>query len=217
MTGHPETTGARQGASVTIDLTPESTAKKFKRRRCDNCGDWFPLTKANRKFCKDQCKDEFHNHGSAFGPLKVTLTKLVEKLTREALTSDKLIKAGFFHRSKFKRLPAEQSGAYLRDELSDLARHHNGLLERVRKLESPPTEESGAALRGSLDMLAGLIGGLDKRLAVVEMAQRALATHPIKNYGTRKTPANGGPSKARAERYTSRSARPLPPRRRSSR
>lgn len=175
MTGHPETKAPRQGASYSVDSPPAADADKIPRRRCYNCGGLFPLTKKNRKFCKTQCKDEFHNYGAAFGPLKVTLTKLVEKLTREALTSDKLIKAGFFHRSKFRRVPVDQTGASLLDDVQMLTACERGLRERIDKLERPPVEESPAALRGSLDMLAALIGGLEKRLAVVEMAQRVLA------------------------------------------
>lgn len=36
-----------------------------------------------KKFCNDECRNEFHKHGSAFGPLKGRLETLVKRWTRE--------------------------------------------------------------------------------------------------------------------------------------
>lgn len=77
---------------------------RYGRKRCDNCGAWFPLTRPKRRFCKDECKDEFHYHGSAFGPLKIRLEKLVANLAAEAITPKRLAAAGFVHRSQLKTL-----------------------------------------------------------------------------------------------------------------
>jgi len=61
--------------------------KKFPRKRCQNCGGFMTITTARahrtKKFCKRSCKDEFHNHGSAFGPLKVTLENLVTRWLKD--------------------------------------------------------------------------------------------------------------------------------------
>jgi hypothetical protein len=58
--------------------------KKIPRRRCANCDKPFPKTKPNRKFCGKQCKREYEqNGGTAFGPLKTRLEKLVWGITAE--------------------------------------------------------------------------------------------------------------------------------------
>jgi len=60
--------------------------RKPKRRgRCANCFKMYVDESPNqiKKFCGDQCKKEFHAHGSAYGPLKVRLEKLVRQITRE--------------------------------------------------------------------------------------------------------------------------------------
>lgn len=48
-----------------------------------NDGKLFDVTKPNRRFCSQSCKDEYHRHGSAFGPLKERLEKLVASLAEE--------------------------------------------------------------------------------------------------------------------------------------
>ena len=60
--------------------------RKPKRRgRCANCFKMYVDESPNqiKKFCGDQCKKEFHAHGSAYGPLKVRLEKLVRQGGRE--------------------------------------------------------------------------------------------------------------------------------------
>src|SRR5271154_2023750 len=52
--------------------------KKFPKKRCLNCDKKFEKTKPNRKFCKQDCKDEYNRHGSAFGPLKTRLERIVK-------------------------------------------------------------------------------------------------------------------------------------------
>ena len=55
---------------------------KIKRRkRCANCGELFEPTKPHKRFCKEACRKEFHHHGSAFGPLRDKLVKLVREIT----------------------------------------------------------------------------------------------------------------------------------------
>jgi hypothetical protein len=61
--------------------------KKFPRKRCQNCGGFMPILTARahrvKKFCGKTCKDEFHRHGSAFGPLKATLENLVKRWLKD--------------------------------------------------------------------------------------------------------------------------------------
>lgn len=67
-------------------VTPTPDAKKpLKRRRCDNCSELFPRTRRWQRFCCAECKNEFHRHGSAFGPLKDKLTKLVRSLVQQMI------------------------------------------------------------------------------------------------------------------------------------
>jgi hypothetical protein len=92
--------------------------KKFTRRRCDNCGKFYLKTRDNKKYCSLQCKDEFNRHGSAFGPLKDYLTKLIKKESKEAAAAQfaayvagkdfrrQLAAAGFIHRSMIRPKPA---------------------------------------------------------------------------------------------------------------
>lgn len=93
-----------------------SLPAKFPRRRCDNCGEFYPQTRKHKRFCKEQCKKEFHQHGAAFGPLKQRLEKLIRKevagqvgievartIARE-LNAELLARAGFVHRSQLRGL-----------------------------------------------------------------------------------------------------------------
>lgn len=57
--------------------------KNFPRKHCANCNRLFPVTQPKRKFCCSNCKDQFHNFGSAFGPLRCTLENLVAKWLRD--------------------------------------------------------------------------------------------------------------------------------------
>jgi hypothetical protein len=43
----------------------------------------FPRTRKDRKFCKEECRKEFHRFGSGYGPIKQALEKLIEKRTRD--------------------------------------------------------------------------------------------------------------------------------------
>jgi hypothetical protein len=59
---------------------------KFRRKRCDNCGELFQPTRAYpvQKFCQDNCRKEFHkNGGNAFGPLKSKIEGMIRKGTAE--------------------------------------------------------------------------------------------------------------------------------------
>jgi hypothetical protein len=67
--------------------TAAATTRIFPKRRCDNCCTFYPLTKPWRKFCKPLCKKEFHQHGSAFGPLKERIAKLIRKEVAAQLTA----------------------------------------------------------------------------------------------------------------------------------
>jgi hypothetical protein len=63
--------------------TKPKPSKKLRRRRCNNCGTLYPLTKPTRKFCSEQCRKEFHQYGAAYGPLKAKLEKLIEQSSRD--------------------------------------------------------------------------------------------------------------------------------------
>lgn len=95
---------------------PAPLPLKFPRRRCDNCGEFYPLTKPNRRFCKTECKKEFHQHGAAFGPLKARIEKMIRKevagqvgievgraIARE-INAELLARAGFVHSSQLRSL-----------------------------------------------------------------------------------------------------------------
>jgi hypothetical protein len=103
--------------------TAAAALAKFPKARCKNCPKFFPKTRPNREFCSQDCKDEFNRHGSAFGPLRERLTKLIEKASKEEAarqfagvwpaatnlltTSPEFIRAlkaaGFIHRSQLKK------------------------------------------------------------------------------------------------------------------
>ena len=60
--------------------TPQSA--KLRRKRCLNCNKYFvprPNVGRRARFCKKECCDEFHRHGSAFGPMKQGLYKAIDK------------------------------------------------------------------------------------------------------------------------------------------
>ena len=66
----------KRRAAIRAQAEPE----KKRRKRCDNCGGFFYRNRKNQRFCKKQCKDEFHRCGSAFGPLKDWLLKQVREM-----------------------------------------------------------------------------------------------------------------------------------------
>jgi collagenase-like PrtC family protease len=49
----------------------------FPLKRCLNDNKQFRQTRPNRKFCCQKCKDEYNRYGSAFGPLRLKLEKMV--------------------------------------------------------------------------------------------------------------------------------------------
>lgn len=71
-----------------MENQPETAeAKKLRRRRCRNCDVLFQPSQETHWFHTDQCRYEFHKHGSAFGPLKIKLEKLVVKMMRAEMQS----------------------------------------------------------------------------------------------------------------------------------
>lgn len=60
----------------------EEPKKPGRRVRCDNCDTRFHKSRKDQRFCCANCRKEFFaNGGSAFGPLKVRLEKLVRSIT----------------------------------------------------------------------------------------------------------------------------------------
>jgi hypothetical protein len=110
-------------------VPPDPQAPKFPRRRCDNCGKLYPQTKPHKRFCKPECKNEFHQHGAAFGPLKQRLEKLINKevaarvgdvsrVIAATVKPEALARAGFIHRSQLRGLFARVA------QLESLAHRH---------------------------------------------------------------------------------------------
>ena len=58
---------------------PAKNPAKQKRKRCENCNKLFEPKKLWAKFCKDECRKEFHRYGSSYGPLKTGLHKAIDK------------------------------------------------------------------------------------------------------------------------------------------
>jgi len=82
---------AKAQAERRARLKKFETPKKIRKARCANCDKPFPKTKPNRKFCGKQCKREYEqNGGTAFGPLKTRLEKLVRQITLEDRLADAL-------------------------------------------------------------------------------------------------------------------------------
>jgi hypothetical protein len=57
---------------------------KVRKMRCHNCNKLTPKNRYNQKFCSITCKREYEqNGGTAFGPLKTRLEKLVREITKD--------------------------------------------------------------------------------------------------------------------------------------
>lgn len=108
---------------------PIPTAK-LPRKKCDNCDKPFPITRPGRRFCTTACRTEFHTHGSAFGPLRDKIQKLIEIETRQEVARqmdhffrgnqqlrDAMAGSGFIHRSQLKKQPPEMTRAGLRGSI----------------------------------------------------------------------------------------------------
>lgn len=103
------------------------------KKRCRNCNKPFPLTKVNRAFCRQECKNEFHNFGSAYGPLKARLEKMIvvearrqSRLQARAQFNDyarrdlgrDLIAAGFVNRKRLRPQAPKATTAQLAETLT---------------------------------------------------------------------------------------------------
>lgn len=61
---------------------PGRLPKGLIKRRCDNCPKMYLKTRSNKRFCCNDCKNEFNrNGGTAYAQLKPKLEKLVRQLT----------------------------------------------------------------------------------------------------------------------------------------
>jgi hypothetical protein len=75
---------AKAQASRRAQLKKLEDPKKVRKMRCHNCNKLTPKNRYNQKFCSLQCKREYEqNGGTAFGPLKTRLEKLVMGPVRE--------------------------------------------------------------------------------------------------------------------------------------
>lgn len=114
--------------------------KKYPRKRCANDGTLFFKTRKNKRFCCPECKDEYHRFGSAFGPLRDYLTKLIgieskaqaaAQFTAYVQGKDfrrQLAAAGFIHRSMIQPRPGPKP--------RELARSLEQLAARIVMLET---------------------------------------------------------------------------------
>jgi hypothetical protein len=137
----PDVRRARRAEASRNKERPE-----IRRHACLNDGKLYWKTRPNKKFCSRKCKEEFNRYGSAFGPLRDWLTKLIEKNAKgeavrqfTAYLSSKdfrreLAAAGFIHRSQLKPKPAELTVEFLRESVFRL-------MARVERFEQahPPT------------------------------------------------------------------------------
>lgn len=132
--------------------TEAAALAKFPKARCKNCPKFFPKTRPNREFCSQDCKDEYNRHGSAFGPLRERLTKLIEKTSKEeaARQFEAVWRTGL---TQCPELVTAMTGA--------------GFIHRSQLKKTAP-EKTAAALRGSLDVIARLVKELEQRLVFVE-------------------------------------------------
>jgi hypothetical protein len=128
---------AQKPRSLQIHTAPIAvTLPRYKRKRCRNCDAKFLLTKPNRLFCSTACKNEYGRHGSAFGPLRVKLEKLVRKLveaeTKRGWTAQlaTLRAAGFVMRDE---LPAAEGSLAAR--VVSLAHALRSIGARLRLVE----------------------------------------------------------------------------------
>lgn len=143
---------------------------KLPKKRCKNCPKFFPVTRANREFCSVECKDEFHRHGSAFGPLKERLTRLIETNARQQAgqqLSDliaspgfrgQVAALGFVHRSQFQKRPPENTSAGLRGSIDTLTRRIDWGEIAIRALDK-------------------IVGEIEQRLVTVERRTGGLVTY----------------------------------------
>jgi hypothetical protein len=125
-----------------IRRTRRAAAKQFQeqkaavRRPCKNCDKKFIKIRPNHIFCSTECKNEYSRYGSAFGPLKQFLVKLIEKSAGEraaaavaeqfaAYVTGKgfrrhLVDSGFVHRSMLRKRPVLLSATALRASIKAL-------------------------------------------------------------------------------------------------
>ncbi|MBF6570486.1 MAG: hypothetical protein IVW54_16590 [Candidatus Binataceae bacterium] len=130
--------------------------KKLRRRRCLNDGVLFPMTRKNRRFCKRECKDEYHRYGSAFGPLRDWLQKRIDQASKANFDQKFLamlktgegraamVTAGFVHVDTFAAIASEfvyehfgqNTGSEISGQLEQVIRNYAHLAGRVTAIEA---------------------------------------------------------------------------------
>lgn len=165
-------------------------AKKIPRRRCLNCNGWFLKTRKNKKFCKPECQQEYNRYGSAFGPLKDYLTKLIATASKEEAAMQfagyvagktfrrQIAAAGFIHRSMVKPKPPELTPEGLAGACEMLSRLIGEIAVRVTRLEQAQAAYSPGQGYTTAENLTAQLAGVT---AMREAAQRAgvkLGTNP---------------------------------------
>ncbi len=139
--------------------------------KCDNCGKAFPKLnpegkpwKKNKKFCDDNCKAEFHRFGSAFGPLKETVSNIareeaqkaarvtdgalarvlewVDRVTEQLTAMEHRIEGFAKQVSQIPRLSREIDEARTEVRAVELSIAGTRTLEALRLLATPPPDTS---------------------------------------------------------------------------
>src|SRR5271156_4605710 len=76
--------GPAQQTEAALDSQEAPTRTNPQRRRCRNCGKLFDAFRIDHWFHNATCRKQFHRDGTAFGKLKQSLTKHIEKeITRQ--------------------------------------------------------------------------------------------------------------------------------------
>ena len=131
----------------------------YPRRHCRNCNKWFWRVRPNKLFCSVQCSREFKRYGSAFGPLKDYLTKLIEttageivakRFTTYAQGKDfrrELAAAGFVHKSMLKPKPPEFTPESFHRSILTQGRMFRELELRVQQLEAHAIQSPAPPVR----------------------------------------------------------------------
>lgn len=164
MPSRPEVRRERRAA-----LRQLAPPKKRRRKRCDNCGSFFPKKRKDQRFCKKECKDQFHHYGSAFGPLRDWLLKHIERCSKENFDR-KLLQtlstaegraamkaAGFIHRDEL----GDYTGQQLIAQIEMLVDAQRQLTDRVTLIEGRRKKALQAADRDAAARVQALGALLD--------------------------------------------------------
>jgi hypothetical protein len=146
-------------SSNPAEPAPEKPDETYPRRkRCDNCPQFLVIASKrakHKRFCSAKCRREWFRFGSAYGPLKEQLEKLIEAKTKEATKAEtenqkfieRLRVAGFLHRGQLKKIKPEHTRRGMQSQIDTLSRLVGELIEDVRYIRDMNPELSRPAYR----------------------------------------------------------------------